>query len=175
MKLIRFLLMLLLSAGTSLPSYAASLYTDLTISQLSIDVGNESLKPFVDSLRLGYQVSQEISLEAQLGKAGSDDKLGNGSLQVDNVTSLFVRIGGQSSYNDVKLYLLVGRTKAELIYSGTTVDVDKKYQTNLWGIGAEENSRSVKNMAYILEYVQHNDVKDVSISAITLGLRYNLF
>ena len=42
-----------------------------------------------------------------------------------------------------------------------------------WGIGAEEFSKSVRNMAYVLEYLQYADEKDTKIMGLSLGVRYN--
>ena len=174
MKCIRLVVMLLICAG-SLPVYATSLYANFTVSQFQVDTGNEKANPRVNAIKLGYQFADAIALEAQMGKSGSDDSIGDGKLKVDNVSSLMLRFGGTSSYNDVKLYLLVGQTNAKLKYDGTAVVIDDKYQANFWGVGAEENSRSIKNMAYVLEYAQHSKDHGTSITAITLGLRYNFF
>jgi len=174
MKLIRLLTVMLIGSA-SLPVYATSLYTTVSISQFEVDAGSETAKPYVDSLRIGYQFAEGLALEAQMGTSGSEDNLGDGKLKVDNTSALFLRMGGSASYNDVKLYLLVGRAKAKFKYDGSSVTVDDKYQANLWGIGAEENSRSIKNMAYVLEYMKTNENKGISITGITLGLRYNFF
>jgi len=174
MKYIRFVVVLLMGVVT-LPANATSLYANFTVSQFQVDTGAEKANPRVNAIKLGYQFADAIAIEAQMGKSGSDDSIGDGKLKVDNVSSLMLRFGGTSSYNDVKLYLLAGQTKAKLKYDGTAVVIDDKYQANFWGVGAEENSRAIKNMAYVLEYLQHSKYHGTSITAITLGLRYNFF
>jgi len=166
---------MVLICAVTLPVHATSLYANFTVSQFQVDTGVEKANPRVNAIKLGYQFADAIAIEAQMGKSGSDDSIGDGKLKVDSVSSLMFRFGGTSSYNGVKLYLLVGQTKAKLKYDGTTINIDDKYDANFWGVGAEENSRAIKNMAYVLEYAQHGKNHGTSINVITLGLRYNFF
>lgn len=171
MKLIgSSLLLLLLSVS---PVQAQSFYSDVTLTQLTMELGDEKVKPYVGTVRLGYQLARGLALEGHYGTGANSEDFGAGKIEVDNVTGLFVRLGGQSSYNGVRLYLLAGRTKVKIKYKDVAVAGEDTFDGNAWGIGAEEYSRSVKNMAYVLEYVHYNDAHDANISGITLGVRYD--
>ena len=172
MKLPIYLLLLLLCLLT-VPVYAAPFYSNLTVTQLEIETDVDSAKPYVSALKLGYQFAKEFALEAQFASGAKDDDFGDGKLEVDKMSALFLRIGGQTTYNDVRLYLLVGRSKTEVKYKDGAVEVKDKFEGNAWGIGAEEYSKAVKNMAYVLEYVRYNPDSDEKVTGITLGLRYD--
>jgi hypothetical protein len=119
-----------------------------------------------------YQFARSFALEGQFGAAINDDKMGGVAVEVDKMTGVFVRIGGSNNYNGVRLYLLAGRTTTELktdpVGSGET-----EFEGSAWGIGAEEFSRSIKNMAYVFEYTRLYDDDDAEITGISLGVRYN--
>ena len=165
--------LLLLFCLIAIPAHAASMYTNLTVTQLEIETDVDSAKPYVSAVKLGYQFAQGLALEAQIGSNAKEDKFGDGKLQVDKLSALFFRLGGQNAYNDVKLYLLVGRTKTEVKYKDGLVEGKETFEGNAWGIGAEEYSKSVKNMAYVLEYIRYNSNSDETITGIALGLRYD--
>jgi len=172
MKLMIHAVILLLCL-MAISAQADPFYVNVTATQLEVKTDVDSAKPYVSALKLGYRFSQDYALEAQYGTHSKEDDFGTGKLKADKLSALFLRIGGQTNYNDVRLYLLVGRSKTEVTYKDGVTKASDKFEANAWGIGAEEYSKAVKNMAYVLEYIRYNSDSDNKVTGISLGLRYD--
>jgi opacity protein-like surface antigen len=72
----------------------------------------------------------------------------------------------------VRLYLLVGYSQTEIKIDDAPPVDDDKYDGFAWGVGAEEFLQSVKNLAFVAEYIRYYDRQEIGIDAITLGFRY---
>lgn len=156
-----------------IPVSNAETYMNVTATRVSIKSGIGKAKPYAATVKLGYRFSESLAVEAQYGSNASDDGLSGGKVEVDKLTALFLRMGGNSSYNGVRTYLLLGTSKTDIKYTGVPVPGEGSIEGTAWGIGAEEFSKSVRNMAYVLEYLQYADEKDTKIMGLSLGVRYN--
>jgi hypothetical protein len=156
----------------NMPVFAGNLYSNFMISQVKIDRKGAEVKPMTGSLKIGYQFAKSFALEGYYGTGISDDSVNGTTVEVDKETAVFLRIGGNSSYNGVRLYLLAGQTKTEL-KTDPANSGDTEFKGGAWGIGAEEFSRKIKNMAYVFEYIRYYSGSDADITGISLGLRYN--
>lgn len=165
-------LVILSASLVNVPAFAENLYSGLTFSQVTIDGAGGEVKPFTGTVKVGYQFARSFALEAQYGSGISDDDIDGTTVDVDKQMALFLRIGGSSSYNGVRLYLLAGHSRTELATEPAGGD-DNEFAGTAWGIGAEEFSKSIKNMAYVFEYIRYYDDSDAEITGISLGVRYN--
>lgn len=173
MKLLSNIAVILLLMVVAIPVCVAETYAHFTATQVELKSDIAKAKPYVAAVKLGYRFSETLSLEAQFGTSASDDDFNGGKVEVDKLAAVFLRMGGQSSYNGVRLYLLLGASKTEVKYSDVAVEGEGTLEGMAWGIGAEEFSKSVKNLGYLLEYIQYSDEDDTKVTGISLGLRYN--
>lgn len=167
-----FRLAVLFGSLAIMPAFAGNLYSNYTIAQTTINSGGSEVKPYIGTIKLGYQFAKSFALEGQYGSGVSDDKTNGTTVEVDKLTAVYLRIGGNSSYNGVRLYLLAGKSKTELKTQPQSSG-DTEFEGTAWGIGAEEFSQRVKNMAYVFEYIRLYDDSDAEITGLSLGLRYN--
>lgn len=156
----------------NMPVFAGNLYSNFTISRMTIDRKGDEVKPMTGAVKIGYQFAKSFALEGQYGTGISDDSINSTTVEVDKYSALFLRIGGNSTYNGIRLYLLAGQTKTEL-KTDPANSGDTEFKGGAWGIGAEEFSKSIKNMAYVFEYIRYYSRSDADITGISLGLRYN--
>jgi Ca2+-binding RTX toxin-like protein len=152
---------------------SAEMYTHVTATQVTLKSDTGKAKPLAATVKLGYRLSEGIALEYQYGTNGSDDSLADGKVEIDKLSAIFVKLGGQSTYNGVRMYLLLGTTKTEVKYSGVTSALESKFEGTAWGLGLEEMSQSVRNMSYVLEYIRYAEDKGTEVTGIGLGVRYN--
>lgn len=164
---------LLLSIGIWVtPAVASDFYMNFAGAQTIIDTGAGDVKPFIGAVKLGYEFAPNFALEVQYGAGFDDDDLNDQKYDVDTLGAAFFRISSGGSYSDVRLYLLVGYSQTELSINHESPTEDDKYDGFAYGIGAEEFLKSVKNLAFVAEFLRYYDRNEVSIDAITLGFRY---
>jgi len=166
-------LLLFIFAIMAVGQASAQVYTNVTATQVTLDSDAGKTKPLAAMVKVGYPLAQGLAVELQYGTNASDDSLAGGKVEIDKMTALLLRLGGETTYNGVRMYLLLGTSKTEVKYSGVTTPGATELQGTTWGIGLEEYSQSVKNMAYVLEYVRYADDKDTKVTGIGLGVRYN--
>ncbi|WP_455220660.1 outer membrane beta-barrel protein [Kaarinaea lacus] len=154
------------------PAVASDFYMNIAGAQTIIDTDAGEVKPFIGALKLGYQLTDNFGLEVQYGAGFDSDELNDQEYKVDSLGAAFIRISSSGSYSDVRLYLLVGYSQAELKIDDITPIDNGKYDGFAYGIGAEEFLKSAKNLAFAAEYVRYYDRDTVTIDAITLGFRY---
>lgn len=165
-----FILLVTLFAATD--SFA-EMYLNVTGTQVKLKSSAGKVKPLAATFKFGYRFSEGLALEGQYGSNANDDSLAGGKVEIDKLTAIFLRLGGQSSYNGVRAYLLIGTSETEVKYSNVASPPATKLEGTAWGIGLEEFSDSVKNMAYVLEYIEYGEDKGVDVTGISLGVRYN--
>jgi opacity protein-like surface antigen len=171
MKLLTRILVISLGIWMA-PAGASGFYTSLAGAQTIIDTGAGEVKPFVGILKLGYELANTFALELQYGAGFDDDELNDQMYEVDALGAAFLRISSGGSFSDVRLYLLVGYAQTELKIDDVAPTDNDKYDGFAWGIGAEEFLKSVKDLAFVAEYLRYYDRDEVNIDAITLGFRY---
>lgn len=171
MKLITRVLALSMVIWTA-PSTASEFYINFAGAQTIIDTGAGEVKPFIGAMKLGYAFADNFALEVQYGAGFDDDDLNNQKYEVDTLGAAFFRISSGSSYSNLRLYLLLGYSQTELSVNDVAPTDDDKYDGFAYGIGAEEFLKSVKNLAFVAEFLRYYDRDEVSIDAITLGFRY---
>ena len=166
--------LLLMIAMMVVQESSAEMYTNVTGTQVTLKSDTDKAKPLAATVKLGYRLSEGLAVELQYGTNGSDDNFNGGKVEIDKLTAVFLRLGGQSTYNGVRMYLLLGTSKTEVKYSGVSpAPADTEFEGTAWGLGLEETSQSVRNMSYVLEYVRYADDKDTKVTGIGLGVRYN--
>ena len=155
------------------PAFASDFYTNFAAAVTRIDIAGDEVKPFLGSIRLGYEIADNFALEVQYGMGMDDDKNAmDQKIKIDSQAAAFLRISSGSAYNNVRLYLLAGYSQMELsVDDADPTDADK-YDGFAWGVGAEEFLQSVKNLAFVAEYLRYYNRSDVSIDALSLGFRY---
>lgn len=155
------------------PTFASDFYTSMSAAVTKIDIAGDEVKPFVGTLKLGYEFADNFGLEIQYGVGIDDDKNSlDQKIEIDSQGAAFLRISSGSAYNNVRLYLLAGYSQTELSVDGATpTDVDK-YDGFAWGVGAEEFLQTVKKLAFVAEYYRYYNRNEVTIDAISLGFRY---
>lgn len=172
MKLLSQVFVLVVMSLVATQSFA-EMYLNVTGTQVKLKSSAGKVKPVAATLKFGYRFSESMSLEGQYGTNASDDDFGGGKVEIDKLSAIFLRIGGQSTYNGVRSYLLIGKSETEVKYTNVATPGASKLEGTAWGIGLEEYSESVKNMAYVLEYVEYADDKGTDVIGFTLGVRYN--
>ena len=150
---------------------SAEMYTNITATQVTLKSSAAKVKPMAATVKLGYRLSEGLAVEYQYGANASDDSVAGGKLEIDKLSALLLRLGGQSTYNGVRMYLLLGTSTTEVKYS-SGASGETKFEGTTWGFGLEESSQSVRNMSYVLEYVRYADDKDTKVTGISLGVRY---
>lgn len=172
MKLFGKFVLFIVAMGAALQA-SAQAYTNVTVTQVTLDSDVGKTKPLAAMVKVGYPLAEGLGIELQYGTNASDDDLAGGNVEIDKITALMLRLGGQTTYNGVRAYLLLGKSKTEVKYSGVTTPGATELSGTTWGIGLEESSNSVRNMSYVLEYVRYADDKDTKVTGIGLGVRYN--
>lgn len=167
-----FAVSVLLIVEFSAPAQAAY-YTDVSLEYQNIDVAGITLNPYTARVKVGAPVSHNFAIEASYAGAVNDDAVNSLKLEVDQQTSLHIRYQGASSYNGLTVFLLLGQSWTTLKTSGPYAVPKEDYKDLSWGIGAEDFSRSVKNLYYSFQYTRYYENDDLTISGISLGLRYN--
>ena len=167
-----FAISILLLTEISAPVQAAY-YTDVSLEYQNIGIAGITLNPYTARFKVGASVSHNFAIEATYAGAVNDDAVNNLKLEVDQQTSLHIRYQGASSYNGLTLYLLLGQSWTTIKTSGPNAVPEEDYKDLSWGIGAEDFSRSVKNLYYSFQYTRYYENDDLTISGISLGLRYN--
>ena len=173
MKLFSKLLVVTAALLVAHQASAERMYANITGTQVTLDSDTAKVKPLAMAVKLGYQLAAGLAVELQYGVNASDDSVAGGDAEIDKLTAVFLKLGGQTSYNGVRMYLLLGTSKTEVKYSGVSVPLETELEGTSWGLGLEEHSQSVRNMSYILEYVRYADDKSTEVTGISLGVRYN--
>lgn len=172
MKLLGQLIILMTALLLSTQSFA-EMYGNVTATQLTLKSDAAKVKPVAGTFKFGYRFAEALALEVQYGINASDDSYAGGDIEIDKLTAILLRMGGQTSYNGVRAYLLLGTSTTEVKYNNVATPGETEFEGTAWGIGLEEFSQSFRDMAYVLEYVQYADEKDTKVTGISLGIRFN--
>ena len=172
--MLRFLLVVapvILMIGTQNAS-AVPAYAELSFVRTSVEAGGVDVTPYMNTLKLGMFVSNQLAVELEYGTSLEDDESDNVNVEIDKHTGIYLRYVGDSSYNGVFFYLIAGSVKSELIIDGPGGSVTEEVKDVAYGIGAEEQSTSVQNLIYSLEYIKYADKDEGKLTGIKLGFRY---
>jgi len=171
MKLFTRLFVALITVFAAAQSYA-EIYTDVAATQVTLNSDTAKVKPLAATVKVGYRLSEGVAAEIEYGTNASDDSLSGGKVEIDKMTTVMLRLGGQTSYNGVRAYLLLGRSETDVKYSNVAAPGAAKLEGTTWGIGLEEFSQSVRDMSYVLEYLRYADDKNTKVTGISLGVRF---
>jgi len=172
MKYIANVILIVLGLMTFSAS-AGSLYTDVSLVRTTMKIEGEKLNPFLARYKLGYQITNQLAVEAQLANSAKEDDINNLDVDVDKFTGLYVRYSGDSDYNGVTMYFIAGSSTTKLKWTRNGISDSETFEDFSYGIGAEERSGSIQNMLYTFEYIKYYDSNDLDLSGISLGVRYN--
>ena len=158
----------------TLPSIcsATSLYTDVGISRTEVKVASEKFHPLMWRLKLGYDITDTISVEGHFGTNAKDDSAENLKLEIDQFYALYARYTTKGNYNGIRMYFLLGQSKTKLKLTNGDLK-DDEFEDLTWGVGIQEASDKIRSLVYTLEYVNFYDDSDLTMSGISLGLRFN--
>lgn len=146
-------------------------YAELGASRTSIDVSGTEFNPVVPRLKLGFIITQKFMLEVQYAGSG-DDTVANTNMEIEDVSAAYLRLDSGIRSN-MRMYVLLGGAETSLKTSnpdGTNSSTDS-YSDFSWGIGLEDRTWS-KSTLLTLEYIEYYNHDDVTISAISLGFKY---
>lgn len=172
MKLFSQVIILMVALLLATESFA-EMYTNVTATQVTLKSDTAKVKPIAATFKFGYRFAEALALEVQYGTNASDDSYAGGKVEIDKLTAVLLRMGGQTSYNGVRAYLLLGTSTTEIKYSNVATPGETKFEGTAWGIGLLESSNTVKNMSYVLEYLQYADDKDTKVNGLGLGVRFD--
>ena len=165
--------MLFIVAMFATQQASAQVYINVTAMRITLDSDVGKTSPYVGTVKVGYQLSPGFAAEVQYGTSARDDSLAGGDVEIDKLTAYMLRLGGQTTYNGVRMYLLLGTSKTEVKYTGVTTPGETELKGTTWGIGLEESSQSWRNLIWVLEYVRYADDKDTTVTGIGFGVKYN--
>ncbi|NOZ55035.1 MAG: porin family protein [Gammaproteobacteria bacterium] len=166
-------IMLIFLGFLSFSATAGALYVDVSLVRTTMKIEGEKLNPFLARYKLGYQLSNQLAIEAQFAKSAKEDDLNNLDVDVDEFNGYYVRYSGDSAYNGVTLYFIAGVSTTKLKWTRDGNSNSETFEDFSYGIGAEEHSEAIKNMVYTFEYMKYYDSNDLDVSGISLGIRYN--
>ncbi|MGD8567034.1 MAG: outer membrane beta-barrel protein [Gammaproteobacteria bacterium] len=152
---------------------AGHYYADVSYEYQKVELSGVELNPYTTRLKLGTPRYKGFGIEASYAFSANDDTVNQLKLEVNQQTSLHVRYQGEQAFNGVTIYLLMGESWTTLKTSGPNAVPDEEFKDLSWGIGAEDYVRNVKNMFYSVQYTRYYSDANLTISGISLGLRYN--
>jgi len=168
MRYIQFFILLGLLLQ-SFNAFAEKAYVGIEAIRTETKAAGAKFKPYQAKVKAGYYLRQQIALEAQYIFSGDDDDSGS-NLEIEQIYGGYIRLESKL-HNRVRLFLLAGYAESALNLTGQS-SFNDKYDGFSWGIGAEDRFVRMPNTYFTLEYMQYYDHDDVSISGISLGMRY---
>ena len=155
------------------PVFAFSMYADASYMYHSIDTGGVELNPYTAKLKFGVPITKTMSIEAVYASAAGGDKVNGLEVEIDEILAAYVRFYSSMKGGGTHISLFVGQANTTLVTSGSGSVGSEDFQDLSWGIGAEEESKAIKNLFYILEYPRYYDDDDLTVSGTSLGVKYN--
>lgn len=155
-----------------MPAVASDFYMNIAGAQTIIETDAGKAKPFIGAMKLGYEFTPNFAFEVQYGAGTDKDQLDNQEYEINSLAAAFLRFSSSGSYSDVRLYLLLGYSQFDMQVTAAGTTVSDTYDGFSYGVGAEEFLKSVPNLAFVAEYVWYYDRDELSVDAITLGIRY---
>ena len=146
-------------------------YAELGVSRSVVDIAGTEFNPILPKAKLGIFVTQKILLEVQYSGSG-DDQAANTDLEIDNIKAAYLRLDSGIRSN-MRMYVLLGNAETTLTVKrpGETVGVSDTYSDVSYAIGIEDRTFS-KSTLLTLEYTRYYNNDDVTISALSLGFKY---
>ncbi len=152
-------------------SAGAGVYIALAPSLTTIDTPSASTSPTIVDFRLGYEIPKH-QLELAIMASVNDDNLNQLTIGIPSVASVFYRYVPDSK-SDVKFHLILGVSQIEVESSYPDIaDSTDKFDGFSYGIGLEEAFRSIPNIKMKFDWISLYDGDEITISTISLGLRY---
>ena len=166
--LLSLLFLTLLPISQSIAGPLPTLYVEANYAETKIRLTSGKYKISASGFKLGYYFSPKISVEAQYMQGLGDDSINSTVVEIDNISSLYVRFGTDARKN-FRSYILLGQSNVSLSSSSLT---ESTYEDFSWAIGAEERLRRWPLFILNAEYVRHYDHNGFTINSTSLGLRY---
>ena len=161
-----FFLALSYSSGAGAGAYIA-----LAPSLTKIKTPSASTRPSLADFRLGYDIPNH-QLELAIMTSTKDDQLNQLAIDIPSVTSVFYRYLPDSK-SDVKFHLILGASQIDVDSSYPDIpDSTDQFDGFSYGFGMEEAFRSIPNLKMKFDWISLYDGDQISISTISLGLRY---
>lgn len=165
------LLALLLPAQRSMAAQT-NFYTDVSFVYHTVETAGKTLNPHGAKLKLGLPVTHNFAIEASYAASVNDDEVNALKLEIARQTSVHLRYQGASSENGMTVFLLLGQSWTTMKTSGANALPDQDYRDLSWGIGVEDFAQGIKNLYYSFQYTRDYDDDKLTVSGISLGLRY---
>ena len=168
---VRLLVSIVLGIMVS-PVSAITLYADLDYMYHDVDVGGTELNPSSVSLKLGMPVTQNVAVEVVYASGIEDDKVNALTLEVTEILAAYLRFHSTMYGRGTHIYLLAGQANTTITTKFSGVEDEEGFKDFSWAIGAEEESKAIKNFFYTFEYNRYYDDDNLNITGISLGVKY---
>lgn len=158
----------MISLNTVFAAGNPSLYIEYAVAKSTVKLPDGEFKFSSNALKLGYYFNPKVSVEAHYYQGLGDDNRNGHIVEIDNMTSVFLRIGSTTRKN-FRSYLLLGQSNISLNSNrqGTISLEDFTY-----AFGAEERLRRWPLLFLNAEYIRHYDDNGSTITSTSIGLRY---
>lgn len=154
------------AGGSDTGFYVGGGYTGATID--SNDV-NKDADVGVLFGRGGYQINQNIAVEARLGTGVEDDRIDGVKIEADDFYGAYVKAGLPTS-SGLYPYVLLGMTHAKIKLSGPGGHASDSSSDLSYGLGVDYWFN--KQISAGLEYAKFYDKDGVDIDGFTFGMNY---
>lgn len=157
----------LLSLATS-QANASPFYAGIDVMRTSVSVDSTNFVLMLPKVKVGYMFTPQVMLELQYAGSGDDDK-DNSNLEIDNISSAYLRLGSPAS-SQLRAYIVLGYTNTSLKLTGQN-GINDNYDGFSGGLILEYHVWTKSNFV-TAEYNSFYNNDDVSISAFSVGYRY---
>ena len=153
------------------PANAGEIYMGIDGTRDRIRIANADFRPVVSKLRLGYQFSK-YAFELHYGQGAKEGEENQLKVAVDQQAALYFRVNLNINMH-AKLYLMAGAAQTNINVTGPLGTGPDQYSDFSYALGIEDYFPGVKAMRLLLEYAVLYEDKDLDISGLSLGVRYN--
>ena len=149
----------------------AQAYISLAPAFAQIKTDNESTRPTLIDLRLGYEFNEHL-LELAMMSSLTDDSLNQLTVDVPSVNSIFYRYIPYMN-DSIKINLILGATQIDVDYSYPDIaDTSDTFNGASFGIGFEEAFQSIPSLKLKLEVIRLYNGDELNINLLNIGVRY---
>ncbi|MFT3931811.1 MAG: porin family protein [Spongiibacteraceae bacterium] len=152
--------------ATSPGFYAGGGFAD---TDVDIDGLNSDANVGVLFARGGYQVNQNVAVEARLGLITEDDKVNGVNVDLDNIYGLYLKAGLPTQIG-LYPYVLLGMTHAKVEASWHGYTSSDSGSDISYGVGADYWFNSTVSAG--IEFVNYYDKNEAEVSGLSVGLNF---
>lgn len=150
---------------------AGGLFLDASYMSSSITIAEQTFKPSLTQLGIGWQFTDRFAMELMQATKASDDSVATVTAEIKSMNSVQFRYGSPVS-SDTNVYVMLGYSELELIMQGITLQSNDVFADTSWGAGFEERLIKDSNLRLHFDYTVHYSQDDLVINSVQLGLRY---